>query len=323
MTRRRRWLVAMCALLAMACGVAGAAETVWAGFFDFYYHDAPNCGLANGALTAIDFDNAVYDKGLCPCPACVPDAVQYPGVEAVARGGTVVIRVPDDWLSALVAERPNADFQASFTPYWSAEETGDAAARIVAEQLHGEAYLDYLKRDGQQAALIRPAIDIPEGALLLNERHLGGAWLFALRPDEDVRAQMADEGSLDVGLYALVGTIRMDGGRLSAACNRRLDLERSLGLYASRDTVDFERDYGDIDLAVYDERDAAICVIHEHDPDPERLVDVALRLDGVDTGIALNGYLGGEGATYCCTLTWGELEALSRGAMPSLARADD
>ena len=321
---RRGWLrAALCALLALSVGFGCEAETVYTGFFDIYYHAAPNCALANGAMGPIGLESAARDKGLSPCPVCVADGTDYPGVEAVVRAGTVVVRVPDEWL-ALADEAIGFTAGERFTPYWSADETGPAARRALAELLHGEAYVNFLKsaEDGaRQADFARPEVRLSDvESLLMNVRHIGAAWLFTLRPGEAVRAAMADDGRLTVGLSALKGTLRLDGDHLNAACNRRLDTDLTLSLNETRNSVAFEGDYGGINLAVYAERDANICVVHERAPVVGRMDGVELRLDGMNCGIALNGYHSDSGVTYCCALTQGELAALMAGAAPSLVR---
>ena len=324
MPLRKHLPVIVAALAAMALGLSGAAETVWTGFFDHCYHAAPNCALANGALAPIDRDEAVEKKALAPCHACVVDSAAYDGVEAVMRAGTVVVRVPDDWAAQAGASR-DLSSASSFTPLWSADADGAEANRLLARLLHGEAYVDALAQiaDGRpcRADLALPEVNIPDvECQLLNARHIGGAWLFTLRPGEAVREAMAEDDRLDVELRIFLGTVSVEGGRLTAACNRAVADDRPLSLNRTRNSVTFGAEYDGFDLTAYGERDAYICVIHEHEPDPDRLEGVRLLLDGVDCDIEMNGYLGGEGATYCCTLAEGELEALLLNAQPSLFR---
>lgn len=318
---RTRARAIACLLVALACCAGAAAEAVWTGFFDYYYHAAPGCALA-GSTFAIDRETAESERNRRPCPACVPDAAEYPGIEAVVRGGTAVVRVPDGFGRAVVSDA-GGDIEESFAPYWSADAVGAEAARTLAELLHGADYLDFLERYAEEGAcraeLIRPEIAAPDEAwLAMNARHIGGAWLFTVRPGEAEQARMDAGGTLDLDLRFAVGAVSLDGGRLTAACNRQMRFEDTVAPVHSQNKTAFVQAFDAVDLAVYEDIGAFICVLHEAQPEPAGWLDVALLLDGADVGIRLNGYWSGGYATYCCTLTGGELEALLLGATPSL-----
>ncbi len=313
-----RILTLLCAALALATPARALEAQCYAGFFDEYYHAAAKCALA-GTVAPVSVKEA-GEQGKLPCPACVDDAAKYGGVEAVVRSGTLVIRVPDKWME----ERPGGETEDNFRHYWSGEFTGREADLLICEQLHGAAYLDLLAALEDGAPIHRaisrvPDIELDAGALLMNRRHIGAAWLLTYRPAEAARAALEKDGKLSVPLYFTVNQLTLQNGALNVFGGglwRDGAFEVKPG--RSKNETRLEAESDGLRVQVFRDMDANICVLHLDGARPASLTGASLLIDGTDRGIRLDGYASGDHAVYCCVLTDGEVRALENGAVADI-----
>ena len=321
---KSRFLTALlcAALLSGGCGLAERrGGGYWAGFFDSYYHAHPRCALA-GTVSKTTADEA-KEQGKWPCPACVDDAQDYGEVAAVARGGTLVLRVPDAWMRERPATESADDFQLSFS-------NGQDARLALSEQLHGadyRAFLDALEASGTASASGQarvPDIRPGEGGLSMCRRHIGGAWYLVYRPGEIDRERLDDENALDVDLRVSVNALSMQGDILSirqeAAWGGGDDV-LSLAPTPSKNKKGFkqsiesgsESERCELQLAVFEDMDVNICVIHQAPSSAEAISGASLRIEGTNGGIPLSGYADGDDGIFCCVLTDAEYDLLKNG----------
>ena len=307
-------ILALLAVLALsACARADEAQC-YAGFFDEYYHAAANCALA-ATVSPVSVKEA-EDQGKLPCPACVDDEAGYKGIEAAERGGTLVIRVPDKWME----ERPAGETEDNFEHYWSGEFTGREADMLLSEQLHGAAYRELLAALEDDAPIHRaisrvPDIELDAGALLMNRRHIGAAWLLTYRPAEAARKALEKDGRLQIPLYFTVNQLTLQKDALNVyGGGLWRDKEFRVKPQKSKNATRFEAESDGLRLQVFRDMDVNICVLHLDSPDPDRLAGASLLIDGADRGIRMDGYDAGGHAVYCCALTDGEVRALENGA---------
>lgn len=335
------------------------ADACYAGFFDYYYHAHPKCALA-GTVAPVDRDEAER-QGKYPCPVCVDDDAKYKGVQSTVRGGTLVIRVPDQWMLDRPAEETEDNFDYRYDAY--ADDFFDGAGLAeMARQLHGAAYRDLLteweaydaarQADESPSEILslapepaharEPGIAPAENGLLMHQRHVGGAWYLVYRPGDADRKRLSKDGKLAVDLYFTINTLRAEGTVYADDPERRGfalnvypgGLWQNLGHLTtlkpkkSKNKTDFEAssenepDGSSLKLTVYRDMDANICVLHQSPASPEALIEARLLIDGLDAGIALAGYSDGEDGIYCCVLTDAEVNALKNGAPFALSFPD-
>ena len=304
-------------LLALLAGWGASAETgCWAGFFDYYYHAVENCALAD---TVAPVDQAeAEERGRWACPVCVEEAAEYGDPKAAVRGGTVVLRVPDAW----IAKQPMTAAHVDDSVFFEGSDPLSEVARLA----HGTAYQMVMTTYGTAGEAVTdvsvPWFEPENGTeLTMNRRHLGAAWYIVLRPVADDRKTLDKKGTLDGTLYCAGARLALHGFgepslSLSGTCLWQDDACR-LKPKKSKNKRFIEQSRNGLELAVYEDMETFICVIHELEA-PGDVEDVTLLLDGVDHDIRLRGYLDGDDAIYCCVLTAAEAEALDHGAEPAL-----
>ena len=195
----RKNLFALLLVAAAGFMLSGAlAEGWWVDGDGLYYHAAPNCALARDVKQEADsYATFAADMGTHPCPACVP-AEAGADVKAWERGGTVIVRLPDEWIEARLDEESAPD-----EPSEGALEMDDWGDGDLSRLLNGERYLDYLSAAAPGADLTTEAL-APEcaedGLLVMSRRHLGGAWWMAVRPDRAGRDALKKSGKLALPL---------------------------------------------------------------------------------------------------------------------------
>lgn len=324
-----RALVLIGALLAAMSAYPAIAEessALYAGFFDNYYHMAERCALA-GTVSEIGLREAKA-QGKYPCPVCVDDDIRYKGVRSVVRGGTLVIRVPDDWMRK---QRVDAKGTLSIETLWLGDYSGRDADLALSELLHGadyRAFLDALAtrgsastgdEEGLEHARV-PDIALADGALTMNRRHIGAAWYLVIRPGEADRASLADHGRVSAVLGFAIEQLRMQSGALTVnQLQRWQDPDFAIKPKKSKNKTRFMIEQGDLALAVYGDMQSNICVIRQGNVAGVSLADAALTIDGVAIETRMNGYFDGTCAIFCCMLTDAEADALEGGAQAAVA----
>lgn len=349
----QRFAALICALTLSAVALAEESSQYYAGFFDYYYHACPGCALA-GTVAPTDRQEFL-EQGKYPCPACVDDAADYQGVEAVVRGGTLVIRVPDQWMKNRPAGETADNFEYRYDEY-SDDFFDEAGLAEMARQLHGADYRKLLAaldaydaacREGSSAARSlmpepamarEPGIAPGAGGLMMCRRHIGAAWYLVYRPEEASRKRLAQKGSLDIDLYFTVNTLRAERyedidnpGRQGFALSvfpgglwenkafalapeksgNRIDYQDSQAYQSDGDFLDNALS---LDIALYRDMDANICVLHRVPAETAPLAGASLLIDGVDHGIRMAGYDDDNTGIFCCVLTDAEANALKNGA---------
>ena len=336
--------------LLLASALAEDEPQYYAGFFDYYYHAHPKCAVA-GTVAPIDRDEAEA-QGKYPCPVCVDDDTKYKGVEATVRGGTLVIRVPDQWMLDRPANEMEDNFNYRYDAYADDFFAGAGLAEM-ARQLHGATYRDLLteweaydaarQADKSAAEIIslvpkpvharEPGIAPTDGGLLMHQRHIGDAWYMVYRPEKNDRKRLSKDGRLAVDLYFTINTLRAEGtvdadDRHGFALNvypgglwENLGEPTTLKPKKSKNKAEFEDEWEYkpegyfLDWTVYRDMETNICVLHRFPAATAPLAEAALLIDGADSGIRLTGYDDGENdGVFCCVLTDAEVDALKNGA---------
>ncbi|MCR4622076.1 MAG: hypothetical protein K5663_08350 [Clostridiales bacterium] len=160
----KRFFILFSASLIFTCWAV--AETVYARANDIYYHAIPDCMGREYAET----DDA---SGLYPCPICVQDKNEYPGLEVFRIAGLTIIRMPDDWMAV------QADTMGIFAYTEEIEYTGEEAESHVAEYLHGDAYTEFkriVREGGTAKDTARFMSNLVYGFDRCHTVHIGGAW---------------------------------------------------------------------------------------------------------------------------------------------------
>lgn len=245
-----------------------------------------------------------------PCPVCMPDEKAYPGIEACARGGTVVVRIPDAELENLLAEGS----EPATLPEELLHEGGGADSDL-ARLLHGQALLDALS-GGEGLTLAHAAVPDPileDGALLMSRRHLGAAWYLVVRPAEAERAAIEAGGPLHLNLDVYGVDLEIQrwwyGCALTGARNaRRAEAAIEVTPKPSANRVVNENDdaWDEVATTVYLDRDVYTLVIHDDEPLAN---DDFLRWNATGGAYTrLRGYRSGKIGVYCMVLSESELE---------------
>ena len=283
-------------------GIAVADETCWTKDSDPYYHAYEHCQGAKDLYEADSYEVA-WAGGKYKCPVCYQDATQYVGVEAVERGGTYVVRLPDEWMRS---QETKGVFAASSEYVY----TGTEAQQVLAEQLHGDRYVQFAqeceKTGSAEEKCYYPDFYPSNDEIFMSTRHIGGAWYVVLRPTKKY------SGSICLRFFT--GPMTWKNGELTTLQedeydddNHKLKLNKLSGQGAV-----FEGERENLKYSIYDEMGVYIAVIRE--PGASGCEELLLNIDGFDTGIKLNGYMEGEDAVFVCTLTAAETNAMNIGA---------
>lgn len=306
---KRYWFFLLAALLLPACALADVQTQFWTREQDLYYHFNRACGGAEDAVPISETAARAFDK--YSCPACIAQEDAGEDVQAVVRGGTIVLCFSDAWLA-----QPELTGVFGFSP--DDEYIGEAAERYLAECLHGDAYNRFMadfQSDGSAEAYARiPAILAMDGELIMNSRHIGCNWYVVVRPKEKLGDQWK--------MYWRINGIRLQRSADSLYANfdmqtleeyKNVRLERGGGNGAI-----FEARSDTVELFVYRELNTNIAVIYETNADVDFLENAELRIDGNPQGIEIDGYLDGVRGVYCCVLDDAELALLQNGAQVSV-----
>ena len=317
----KRWLIAFSSLVLLLC--AARAEDVYYHNADDplenCYHATPLCIDAGGANEVVSEVDAKA-MGKLPCPVCVQEAADPQGVRAVARGGTYVLRMTDEWMNS------RTDIGGVFGFSSPGVYSGEEMMKPLSQRLHGDAYVAFLEAIQSGGTASAPAYypDIyPQNhELEMCKRHIGGAWYTVLRPDEASRRRMSKEGRLKIYLRFFGGESAYADGTLTLGEGDEWgDDEYALKFEKTRSDAVFARDYDGLTLSLFEELGATIFVLREHNADADLLVDVDLTLDGGDMGLSLTGYMDGTDAVFVGVFTASEVARVKGGAALALARA--
>lgn len=313
----RRLLPAVLALM-FVLSFAALAETegYWTSNADWYYHLSPYCGGID-SMVPISLDGADA-FGKYSCPACV-SGENDGEIQAVIEGGAgiVVVRIPDSCLGDAWFDEVN-----SYTDDVSYE--GDAAYRMLADYLSGEAYVgflsDYQVRGSAQASASQPRILALGNELVLSRRHLNGVWYFAVRIREPLRETFFDVDSWTMNWRTDAFQLRMEDDVLICDYTTNTQTEKlDLRIEVQSTEPIFEESFGELHFYVTQAMNEYIALIlrraDDAVPDGELVI-------GERAGIPLTGHINAGADVYCCVLTEAELNALRSGATAELrARA--
>lgn len=296
-------------LVLQSCAYADVQDGFWTCNEDLYYHFNRYCGGAADMVPISEAAAQAFDKYVCPVCFQREDAGE--DVQAVVRGGTIVVRFSDAWLA-----QPELTGVFGWSP--DSEYTGTEAEALLADFLHGDAYNSFmtdLMADGNAEGRARiPDILTVEGELMMNSRHIGNAWYVVVRP-----AERFDDSW---NMYWRINGIKLR--RSSNGLFTNFDLQtveehKALKLIKGGSSGPvFEMENDAMQMAVYRELDANIAVIYEKNADKDFLENAQLRIPGMPRGIELDGYMDGKQGVYCCTMTDAELALLKNGAQPEI-----
>ena len=162
----KKLLPALAALLALIC--LPALAEYWTAPGDLYFHAVRDCmGTDHPEVVGAD-DDALY-----PCPVCVQDETDYPGLEVFSLAGLTVVRMPDDWMAA------QTEIEGIFAMTGEESFFGPEAEEEIARYLHGRAYAafkDAVRRGKTAEATARYMANYDHSYDECDTVHLGGAW---------------------------------------------------------------------------------------------------------------------------------------------------
>lgn len=286
-------------LMLLACTACAEEQRYISLENDLYWHVNAACG---GELM-LEADNMQEHFA---CPVCVPETFKK-GIDAVERGGTIILRMTDEWM----ANRKDIGSVFGFSPVSSYE--GEAASEMLTRYLHGDAYNafmgSYAETGKAEGMAYEPDIYPENAELFMNQRHIGGAWYVTMRP-----ARVSGD-SIEIYLRFFAGKIWMEDEVLQVDFSQEwgdTDYELKFSEKSGKGKT-FSKDYGDFSIAVHEEMDTYIAIIYQPGGDKDLLKDVRLSIaDQPD--IILNGYMNADTAVYCCVLTEGEMHLIESGA---------
>jgi len=274
-----------------------AWETAKPAQRDIYAHSTKDCYGLEGRIMNPDSD--------LPCPICMSEDYGDK-ITAVVRGGTVIVRIPEAWMEN------QSGFTQPFFGEGTREYTGEEAQKWLAWDLRGQAYADFL-RDWQEngsasADMWGASIASSEKLLVMNERHLGNASYFVLRPSGKVK------DTLDVNLSVFRYGAEAEGETLrkyrDADWNNK---KQPLKLISDDAKAAFTGEYNGCKLTLYEtEMGVYAAVIYKYDAAPADLFYLWLRIDN-RKNIVMDGYMNKDRGVYCCVLTRGEAQMIMDG----------
>lgn len=287
---------------------------------DWYYHQDQNCQGENRGYYMEQEQLERQEK--FPCPVCVPEKNAPDRIMAATRGGTIVLCMPDEWM------KTRTDIMGVFGLALPDRYTGEEAEKMLAQYLHGLDYTgfrnDYHANGRAEARVFSPSILMTtdytrltsEPFLNMHQRHIGGAWYIAFRPEKSF------EDELEIYLRFFTGDIKMENDELIISMPMEWgDSDYNLKLKnIGSNSIVFSKEYEDIRISVFRERGVNIAAIYEYGADETLLEGVRLNIAGAPEEIMLSGYISGETAVFCCVLTDGEVHALEKGAEVYLRR---
>ena len=315
--RKLIWILAF--LMMIACA-AQAEEYYCTQTDDLYYHVNASCGGLTG-MTTLSAEDA-KNSGKFPCPVCVPDDTQWKAdIAAVARGNTIILRIADD---DLAKPELTGVFGFSFPETAPVSE----AASFLSEYLHGDNYNRALQEieSGSVDAIVRMPDILPIGAdgqdalMIMNRRHIGNAWYYAIRPKD----QVGDTWNMYWRINGLKLEMRDDEILLTFE-QQTPESTRSLSVSPFSDSAAFSRLYDGCKVEVFADAGADVCanvaVITQFDADPDYMENSTLCI-GDQVRVPVNGYMNGADGIFCCILTDAEYACLKNGAKAAVLPPD-
>ena len=315
--RKLIWLLAL--LLMLACA-AQAEEYYCTQTDDLYYHVNASCGGLTG-MTTLSAEDA-KNSGKFPCPVCVPDDNKWQAdIAAVARGNTIILRIADD---DLAKPELTGVFGFSFPETAPASE----AASFLSEYLHGDDYNRALQEieSGSVDAIVRMPDILPidadgqDALMIMNRRHIGNAWYYAIRPKD----QVGDTWDMYWRINGLKLEMRDDEILLTFE-QQTPESTRSLSVSPFSDSAAFSRLYDGCKVEVFADAGADVCanvaVITQFDADPDYMENSTLCI-GDQVRVPVNGYMSGADGIFCCILTDAEYACLKNGAKAAVLPPD-
>ena len=315
--RKLIWILAF--LMMIACA-AQAEEYYCTQTDDLYYHVNASCGDLTdmNSLSAEDAKNS----GKFPCPVCVPDDNKWQAdIAAVARGNTIILRIADD---DLAKPELTGVFGFSFPETAPASE----AASFLSEYLHGDDYNRALQEieSGSVDAIVRMPDILPidadgqDALMIMNRRHIGNAWYYAIRPKD----QVGDTWDMYWRINGLKLEMRDDEILLTFE-QQTPESTRSLSVSPFSDSAAFSRLYDGCKVEVFADAGADVCanvaVITQFDADPDYMENSTLCI-GDQVRVPVNGYMSGADGIFCCILTDAEYACLKNGAKAAVLPPD-
>ena len=315
--RKLIWILAL--LLMLACA-AQAEEYYCTQTDDLYYHVNASCGDLTdmNSLSAEDAKNS----GKFPCPVCVPDDNKWQAdIAAVARGNTIILRIADD---DLAKPELTGVFGFSFPETAPASE----AASFLSEYLHGDDYNRALQEieSGSVDTIVRMPDILPidadgqDALMIMNRRHIGNAWYYAIRPKD----QVGDTWDMYWRINGLKLEMRDDEILLTFE-QQTPESTRSLSVSPFSDSAAFSRLYDGCKVEVFADAGADVCanvaVITQFDADPDYMENSTLCI-GDQVRVPVNGYMSGADGIFCCILTDAEYACLKNGAKAAVLPPD-
>ena len=296
------------------CGAACAEEPGWAFEDEMFYHKLAYCG------GEFNREN-VSAEGRYPCAVCATDAKMYDdGLCAVERGGTVVVRITDEFM--------NSDWETEgFFGFWSEELSGFDAYRHMCREYNGEELLaaaaQFLSADvlEGQARTIGLHTEYSKkrkvyAGFEMSYRHIDGCQYWCLHPTGSSKLK-----GEDINWSITIHDIKLGGGKYWYSCEEvaeglpEITIDKGNGgeemYYGVRDGLS---------VRILKEMDAYICVIRESGADETLLEEVELHIEGSYAPILLNGYVDGSEGVYVCVLSEDEYQLISSGADVELCR---
>ena len=311
------WILAF--LMMLACA-AQAEEYYCTQTDDLYYHVNANCGGLTG-MTTLSAEDA-KNSGKFPCPVCVPDDNKWQAdIAAVARGNTIILRIADD---DLAKPELTGVFGFSFPETAPASE----AASFLSEYLHGDDYNRALQEieSGSVDAIVRMPDILPidadgqDALMIMNRRHIGNAWYYAIRPKD----QVGDTWDMYWRINGLKLEMRDDEILLTFE-QQTPESTRSLSVSPFSDSAAFSRLYDGCKVEVFADAGADVCanvaVITQFDADPDYMENSTLCI-GDQVRVPVNGYMSGADGIFCCILTDAEYACLKNGAKAAVLPPD-
>ena len=315
--RKLIWLLAL--LLMLACA-AQAEEYYCTQTDDLYYHVNASCGGLTG-MTTLSAEDA-KNSGKFPCPVCVPDDTQWQtDIAAVARGNTIILRIADSDLA-------KPELTGVFGLSWPETAPVSEAASFLSEYLHGDDYNRVLQEieSGSVDAIVRMPDILPidadghDALMIMNRRHIGNAWYYAIRPKD----QVGDTWDMYWRINGLKLEMRDDEIQLTFE-QQTPESTRTLSVSPFSDPAAFSRLYDGCKVEVFADAGADIranvAVITQFDGDPDYMESSTLYI-GDQVRIPINGYMNGSDGIFCCILTDAEYAYLKNGAKATVLPPD-
>lgn len=315
--RKLIWLLAL--LMMIACA-AQAEEYYCTQTDDLYYHVNANCGDLTD-MTTLSAEDA-KNSGKFPCPVCVPDDNKWQAdIAAVARGNTIILRIADD---DLAKPELTGVFGFSFPETAPASE----AASFLSEYLHGDDYNRALQEieSGSVDTIVRMPDILPidadgqDALMIMNRRHIGNAWYYAIRPKD----QVGDTWDMYWRINGLKLEMRDDEILLTFE-QQTPESTRSLSVSPFSDSAAFSRLYDGCKVEVFADAGEDVCanvaVITQFDADPDYMENSTLCI-GDQVRVPVNGYMSGADGIFCCILTDAEYACLKNGAKAAVLPPD-